>query len=182
MIKDFKSFAEAMLESNQVHQYGCAMVYFDFPYVNELHKWISPEHVHTEEGDNSFGLETEPHTTLLFGLHANEVDDAKVLSLCKSKQIGDLVLHNASLFENEKYDVLKYDVDNQVVYEINRALSQLPHTTNFPDYHPHSTVAYLKKGTGKMYAEKLAGQKHTVKAKEIVYSKPDGTKIREPWN
>jgi hypothetical protein len=182
MIKDFKTFAEAMLESNQVHQYGCAMVYFDFPYINELHKWILPEHLYTEEADNSYGAETEPHVTLLFGIHDGEVQEQKVIELCKSKPIGAITLHNASLFESENYDVLKYDAVNDVLYEINRNLSQLPHTTSFPDYHPHSTVAYIKKGFGKMYAEKLAGQTHSVVPKQIVYSKPNGTRVVENFN
>jgi hypothetical protein len=182
MIKDFKTFAEAILESNQVHQYGCAMVYFDFPYITELHKWIAPEHLYTEDADNSYGAEQNPHVTLLFGLHSGEIDDLKVLEMCKAKPIGQITLQNASLFESENYDVLKYDAVNSVLNEINRELSQLPHTTNFPDYHPHSTVAYIKKGLGKMYAEKLVGQTHTVVPTKIVYSKPNGEEIVENLN
>jgi 2'-5' RNA ligase len=168
--------------ANTVHNYGCAMVYFDFPQIAEVHSQIDPSHVYTEEGDNSYGLENEPHTTLLFGLHSNEIDDAHVIEACKSQPIGELVLHNASLFEGEQYDVLKFDVENGPVYEINKRLSQFPHTTKFPDYHPHATVGYLKKGMGKQYADRFNSHRHKVKAKEIVYSKPDGTKIHESWN
>jgi 2'-5' RNA ligase len=87
-----------------------------------------------------------------------------------------------SLFENAKYDVLKFDVENPVLAEINTELSKLPHTTNFPDYHPHATIGYLKPGTGKKYVDLFNGDRHDVSAHKIVYSKPDDSRIEEEWN
>jgi 2'-5' RNA ligase len=88
----------------------------------------------------------------------------------------------ASLFENEQYDVLKFDVQNSALYEINAKLCELPHTTNFPDYHPHATIGYLKPGAGKKYVEKFKNKEYEVTPNRIVYSKPNGGRIEESWN
>lgn len=183
MIKSFAQFVANLFEKKGVsYSYGCAMVYFDFPKMTEIHKSIDENDIYTDDSDRTYGLEDEPHTTLLYGLHSNEIPDEKVMEICKSKQFGPLTLTNPSLFENDQYDVLKFDVINPILNEINAELSKLPHTTNFPDYHPHATIAYLKPGMGKKYVEKLAGQTYIVHPNKIVYSKPDGSRIEEQLN
>lgn len=183
MIKSFTQFIAGLFEKKgDSHDYGCAMVYFSFPQMQEFHSEIDADDVYTEEGDRSFGLEDEPHTTLLYGLHSNEIEDDTVMAICTASQIGPMALVNASLFENEKYDVLKFDVQNSVLYEINSKLAELPHTTNFPDYHPHATIGYLKPGTGKKYVEKFKSKQYEVTPEKIVYSKPSGDRIEESCN
>jgi 2'-5' RNA ligase len=68
------------------------------------------------------------------------------------------------------------------LHEINKELSELPHTTNFPDYHPHATVAYLKKGKAADYIKQLEDISFDVTPSKIVYSKPDGSKTEQPLN
>lgn len=183
MIKSFKQFVSSLFEKKDGgYDFGCAMIYFDFPKMSEIHGMIEESDVYTDDSDRSYGLEDEPHTTLLYGLHSNEIPDEQVMEICKSKSYGTLILSNPSLFENEQYDVLKFDVSNPVLTEINSALSKLPHTTNFPDYHPHCTIAYIKSGMGKKYVEKLAGSTYEVNPNKIVYSKPDGSRVEETWN
>lgn len=183
MIKTFSQFIKSIFEKKgDSYSYGCAMVYFNFPEQEWLHSQIDPEDVYTDDSDRTFGLEDEPHTTLLYGLHSNEIPDSTVMDICKSKEIGTLTLSNASLFENEKYDVLKFDVKSPILYEINSELAKLPHTTDFPNYHPHATVGYLKPGKGKKYVEELKGLVFRVQPDKIVYSKPDGSRIEESWS
>lgn len=159
------------------YEYGCAMLYFDFPLMNKIHDAINPNDLYEEEGDRTFGLENEPHTTLLFGLHKEvSLDDIKkvldefTFSTCK--------IHNASLFENEKYDVLKFDVKGENLHACNEALKQFPYTNNFPDYHPHMTIGYLKSGMGKKYTKMLEGQEFELVPKYAIYSEPNGTKTK----
>jgi hypothetical protein len=164
---------------DQTYNYGCSMVYFDFPKMNEIHSMIEDEDIYTEDG-NSHGLETEPHATLLYGLHSDEIEDNDVLHASTKLGIpSELKLHNASCFNNDKYDVLKFDVDDDHLHRINGELTKLPHTTDYPDYHPHSTIAYLKKGSGEKYTNKLKDAWYTVNPSKIVYSKPDGSKIEK---
>lgn len=162
-------------ENKQVYDYGCAMLYFSDHDLKPIYSQIEPEDLYVE-GDG-FGLETEPHCTLLYGLHGDvtvkqveDVLDKYTYHTCKA--------HNLSLFENEKYDVLKYDIKGDNLSETNEDLKQYPFTTDYPNYHPHMTVAYLKPGMGKKYVEKL-GKEYSelwMSPQYAVYSQPDGTK------
>ena len=167
---------EFMNENNQVHEFGCAMVGFEFPEIATIHEHILPEDIYFEEGDNSFGLETEPHITLLFGIHSDKVEDIDVMEICNTSYC-DLILENASLFESKKYDVLKFDCHSETLDNINNDLKQLPHTNDYPEYHAHCTIAYLKAGKGAKYVNLLEGLKFKVKPNKIIYSKPAGEKV-----
>lgn len=57
-----------------------------------------------------------------------------------------------SLFENEKFDVLKFDVESEDLIEMNRVVSaSFACNDSCSIYHPHATIAYLKKGKGEKY-------------------------------
>jgi len=164
----------------QTHDYGCSMIYFDFPEMHKIHSMIDSSDIYTEDEDQSGGLETEPHTTLLYGLHSDEVDDKDVLDASTKFDVpSEMKLHNVSCFNNDKYDVLKFDVDSDHLHKINSELTKLPHTTDYPDYHPHTTIGYLKKGTGKKYTDRLKDTSYIVNPSKIVYSKPNGNKVEK---
>jgi 2'-5' RNA ligase len=66
--------------------------------------------------------------------------------------------------------------------ETNEELKQFPFTSDYPDYHPHMTVAYLKPGKGKHYIDML-GEDHKemiMTPQHGVYSRTDGTKHKIP--
>ena len=92
MIKTFKNWIQHLIESKRnTYEYGCAMIYYDLPDINYIHSQILPEDVYTEVGDNSYGLEEEPHTTLLYGFHS-DVDPNEVLDLCSSFEYNSLLV------------------------------------------------------------------------------------------
>lgn len=183
-MKKYLTLTEFINEKKkEVYEYGCAMLYFDFPQLSEIIKLIEPEDLYTEENSRSYGIENEPHVTLLYGLHAG-VKDVDVFETISKHNIEDMIVYNASSFNNEKFDVLKFDIRYPVkggafLHNINQDLCKLPHTTDYPDYHPHSTIAYLKKGTASKYISILKDKEYSIKPKNIVYSKPDGTKIQK---
>lgn len=177
MKQKIKLFEEFMNEKKTTYDYGCAMLYFEFPEMTELHKQINKDDVFVDPKDSTFGLETEPHCTLLYGLH-DDVTVETVTEIIKKSSFGKCTISGASLFENDKFDVLKYDVDGSGLHDCNAELSKLPHTTDYPDYHPHMTVAYLKNGMGKKYMEKLDNTEKELKPKYIVYSHPNGKKTK----
>lgn len=177
------SFQEYLAESKKKdkHSYACLMVFFDVPFIKELQSLIDEDDVYTEEGDRSFGIEEEHHVTLLYGLH-EEVDPKEVMTIAKeiANDGDEVTLKDASLFENEKYDVLKLDAHGEWLHLANKVVRELfPHTSNFPDYHPHCTLAYLKNGKGKKYVEKLKDFDFDIIPTKLVYSMPDGTKRQE---
>ena len=173
-----------LLENDGPHTYGCAMLYFDFALMFKLQNTIHNDHIFIDPMDSSYGLEKSPHVTLLYGLHdgvsledVNSIIQKFVFSKCK--------VHNASLFQNEKYDVLKFDLDTTtgggMAGKCNKELRKLPHTSDYPDYHPHMTIAYLKPGMGQKYADhfnKIQPTGYTLVPTHGVYSQPDGTKSK----
>jgi hypothetical protein len=172
-----KLFEEFMNEKkNNTYDYGCAMLYFNFPQINKIHDAINPKDLYEEEGDRTFGIEDESHCTLLYGLH-KEVTPEMIQEIVKNFKFEAYTAHNASLFENE-YDVLKFDIKGINLHECNSALAKLPHTNSFPDYHPHMTIAYIKKGKGARYVKMLESFEYEIVPTEIVYSTPGGDKIK----
>ena len=159
------------------YEYGCVMLYFNFPEMEQMHRMINKDDVYTSDEDGSFGLESEPHTTLLFGLHP-EVTDQDITNVLSKHYFSMCSINNASLFETPEYDVLKFDVSGDGLHECNSALTQYPHTTNFPDYHPHLTIGYLKSGTGKKHTELFSNMGYNLTPQYAVYSKPDGSKSK----
>lgn len=176
-MKHVKLFEEFMNEkSGDSYSSGCVMLYFNFPTMNKIHEAIDKADLYEEEGDRTFGLEDEPHCTLLYGLEGS-VTVSQVTEILNAQTFGTCKVHNASLFENQ-YDVLKFDVNGDSLNACNKALCELPYNSDFPDYHAHMTVAYLKKGTGKKYCESMSGQEYELVPTHAVFSQPDGTKTK----
>ena len=171
-MKNYTDFIKDVNEKRQVYDYGCAMLYLNAPGLTEIHSMIDPKDIHEN------GVETEPHVTLLYGLHSDEIADNEVLEACEMDS-RPVRLYNPSLFENDEFDVLKFDAECPELQVANSRLVKFPHTNKFPDYHPHATIAYLKPGTGKEYVKKLAGQTILAEGQKIVYSKPDGEKVEK---
>jgi len=165
-------------KTKRAYEYGCVMLYFTFPEIKEIHNLIDEKDVYIDKEDDSFGLEDEPHTTLLFGLH-DGLKTSEVKKILDKYTFDSCKLHNPSLFNNEKYDVLKFDVEGENLHKVNKELKKFPYTSDYPNYHPHLTIGYLKKGTGKKYVDILKKEKlikFFLLPQEARYSKPDGTK------
>jgi len=175
-----KAINKLLLEDNK-HNFGCVMLFFDFPQIKEIHSQIDENDLYIDEEDPSFGLETDPHVTLLYGLHDNvTTDDVKNIISQKEQPIR-FVGYNISIFDSPKYDVLKLDVGNlrkgrhPYLFKNNKSLSSLPHEESPHDYHPHMTIAYIKQGMGQKYIEKFNGTQFDLKPSYVGYSKTDGS-------
>jgi len=132
-----------------------------------------------DDGKEKNGRQTadEAHVTLLYG-YKDTVSDEDVEAIIDKFEPIDVTLRKLSTFNNEEFDVLKFDVGGDKLFEYNKLLSELPNETKFPDYHPHLTVVYLKKGTitDEMMKDLSKEETLTVRANKVVYSKPDGSK------
>jgi 2'-5' RNA ligase len=171
---------KALLKENVSHKqtYGCVMVYLDV----DKDKWssmldlIDDEDLYQPEDDPTYGKENDPHVTILFGLHTDvplkdvegEIDNIKEPKI----EFGGI-----SSFSNPQFDVLKFDVDSKDLHKLNKKFREFPHTNDFPDYHPHCTIAYLKPKMAEKYIKKLKDSiKMDMTPDHIVYSMADGTK------
>lgn len=167
-----------LLEKKSNYKFGCVMLNVSFPEINEIQSRIKKEDLYEEKDNDKFGLEKENHITLLYGLH-KEVESKEVKSIIDSFTFpANIVLNKISLFDiDERYDVLKFDVGKSFVSKVNKKLCELPFTNEYPDYQPHMTIAYLKKGMGKVYVAKMKGIKNIdCKVEDVLFKTSSGEK------
>ena len=181
-ILNFMQWINEAASKQHVYDKGCVMLFFDFPEMKELQEDIDEDDLYTEPEDDSYGLEDEPHCTILYGLEP-EVELKDIKGVVKQFTYSPLIAHKASLFKNDKYDVLKMDIgyvnpdeENRFLHDCNKELKTLPFESSFPNYHPHMTIAYLKSGKGDKYVKLLKDKEFEIEPENIVFSETDGTK------
>jgi hypothetical protein len=142
------------------------------PFIDYTNKIPEKELYTDEEG---YGRETEPHVTALYGLKTKNPKDVESVI----KKFGDveIELGKTSLFRNDKYDVLKVDVKSEDLTKLNKLLrDKLDYKSDFPDYHPHLTIAYLKPGEGEKYVDDKTFEGKKFKLSELTFSPAEGGK------
>lgn len=155
-VLDAEQFSE--LDTKELHKYCSTQ--FDLPgdlaySVYQLANQIDPNDLAPD------GIERNPHVTVLYGLHAEAEDmvQAHVTSLGPvAIQLGKCSVFHADMskpVEPGLHDVLKIEVISKGLHNMHDELKKLPHTSTYPDYKPHITIAYLKPGMGAMYANRL---------------------------
>lgn len=112
---------------------------------------IDPSDLYTKEADG--GIEKDSHCTVKYAILTNEFKDVK--DLLKGEKKGKFYLGESSIFEQDKYDVVKIDVESDDLKRLHEKLNNLPHEDKYPEYHAHATIAYLKFGKGKKYVGKF---------------------------
>ena len=157
------------------YEYGCVMLYFDFD-ESYFSEGINNSDLY-DDGSGKYGLETEPHVTLLYGLHSN-VTPQIIQQILDRIHFGDIQLSNVSLFQNTDYDVLKMDAMGDGLEKANSILKQLPNSNEYDNYHPHMTIAYINKGQGMKYVQNYREFKNVVTPLFAIYSIPSGKKYK----
>lgn len=179
-----KNYIQFIKESINGHKYGCVMVEIPVSNWNEITSSIDPEDIfHGDENDDPKGIQENPHVTILYGLH-DDVTPEMVKSVFENYS-GDINIKvdGVGIFEkNDKFDVVKFNViPDGALQHLHDELSKFPNSDQFPDYKPHITIAYVKKGTGKKYVK--PDYKYEVKnVNKITYSMADGSKTEFDYN
>ncbi len=94
------------------------------------------------------GREDYIHVTVKYGLVAREMPPA-LQEITKGTKPFPIFLGSISLFTTSPdFDVVKIDVESPELRRLNKRISAAFQCKDtHPDYHPHVTVAYVKKGT-----------------------------------
>lgn len=158
----FQSLNDWLNEQKKEEQplYGCVMMEpKNFKEWEKVHlAGIDKDDVYIKPYDESYGLEEQPHVTILYGIHEDEVDPSVVVDMIEQRFLPVTVsISEISIFEQGDYDVVKYDVPVTDQIKEYRELieSSFANTQTYPEYHPHMTIAYVKPGTGKKYVTTL---------------------------
>jgi 2'-5' RNA ligase len=148
---------------------SCVMLLCDVIGFSDLQSKIS-------DGDLHFrGIERNPHITLLFGMKTGSCDPS-VLNF-DNFDFSDIVVKDISVFKPKwDFDVLKIKIESNSVLKANGYLCSFPYTSDFPDFQPHITIGYFKKGKADKYIKKLNRYVPEIKVKptKIVWSERIG--------
>ncbi|MCK9416071.1 2'-5' RNA ligase family protein [Candidatus Dojkabacteria bacterium] len=179
-----KEYDKLKLEDNKLIifkkdvKYDCVMLSSDIDKKdwNDFLKIIDEKDLYLGEtqkdiDDDEYGLESEPHITLLYGIHPKENDKAEILDWLKTLKPIKLELSKIGIFENEKYDVVKIEVEpTEQLLKYRKYIEEtFENTQTFDEYNPHMTLGYVKSGKGKKYVQTLE-KKLKLFFNEVIYS------------
>jgi 2'-5' RNA ligase len=145
-------------QKTQDPHYGCVMMESKIPDWEEYHTGgIDEKDVYIKPLDKSYGLEKQPHVTVIYGIHEDEIDEETIANVIR-ENLKPLTLRvdEVDVFEGDEYDVVKYNLPvTDELKKYREIFLKFPNTQTFSEYHPHMTIAYVKPGTGKKYKRKL---------------------------
>ena len=163
---------------NRFNECGCLMAYVDPTYGPRItstgQRLIPPQNLYTDPEDPTYGYDTEPHVTLKYGFEPDLGRD-EVASILQGVKPFSVILKALNLFENEKYDVVKFEVERcPILTELRRRCDGYPNKDSYPDYKPHMTLAYVQKGKFPFVKENL---NISLPITRFKYSGRDGKKL-----
>lgn len=162
----------------EVHEYSSTQVELPAAQaeaIRQLGAAIPEAEIYTDPEDPSLGREDQPHVTVKFGLHTEDVEEVRPLV----EGTGPITakLGKVSIFESEKYDVVKIDIDSPQLHALNKKIAEGTKVTDtHPTYKPHATIAYVKKGEGQKYVGNTALEGAEITLDSVTFSAKDGTK------
>lgn len=157
-------------------KYGCLMAQLtiDKKKWNNIQSFIEDDELYEEEVGH--GRENEPHVTILYGLH-EDVEDSEIKKIVEEWESFPVKLKTVGLFENDKFDVIKFSITDKNLTKHNKEIKKFSHTNSYPDYKAHATIAYVKPGKGKEIVKRYKEYEGIeLDCNKLKYSKSDGTK------
>lgn len=142
-MNNFKDF----FESSNKYDHSCVMFNLPKTTTQEILKWS-----HKNIPNNLLYLKHKEgrvediHITVLYGIYTNSIKNIKKITdnfFPIKVELGTI-----SKFENKEFDVIKIEIrHNKDLNTMNKKLKKLKHKSEYPDYIPHCTLAYVKKNS-----------------------------------
>lgn len=129
--------------------------------------------------NHHYGREDEIHVTVLFGIHTGQPQ--QIENIFKQVKPFTFELGRTNVFRNSGvFDVVMINVVNSpCLHDLNSLLeSKLSFTNKFKEYHPHVTIAYVKKGNGWKFGGKNEFEGIKIKVDQVIFSSKDGGKTK----
>lgn len=151
-------------------QFAFLMIDYDTPKViKDIQEKITDDELYTEDNED-YGIEHETHVTLVPCLE-NDVDLDELKKMLEPLSKYKLMLNNISTFENEKFDVLKCDASSFILSDTNKKITdKFPTHSDYKEYNPHVTIAYLKKDMADKYKKDMLEPLVVLKPKRFHFS------------
>jgi 2'-5' RNA ligase len=176
-VGDFFTFSGVGLLSadEPKEEFACLMLDYPEDFAKEVRKWTEanvPDEALAEDG-----REAHIHTTVAYGI-ALDQDPEVIKEVVKGSVFNPKVrLGKIEKFDtNPDYDALKVGVESPDLHKLHAALEAmgLPGNT-YPDYKPHMTLAYVKKGSCDhlMGQDPFGGKEFTLSNYDLSYASHD---------
>lgn len=142
-----RKIASRLIEAS--HSYSMVGIEVPTPIANRIKKWTKD----TIPEDEIREKEEDKHITVCYGLDSKDLDSVKEF-LSRVKPFS-VTLNKTSMFWNDrKSDVLKIGVNSPALQSLYSELKEkFNPAKQYPEYNPHVTIAYLKKGYVEKYLD-----------------------------
>jgi len=140
------------------YEYGCLMAMLPQDIGKKLYDFgkniISDDLLYLDPfGQEDYGREKELHTTIKFGFTKN-YNKEEINRLLIGTKPFYILIKNIDVFENDEFDVIKFNVDGEELKRLRTIFDKLPNIDKYKEYHPHITLAYVHRGIGKKFKNK----------------------------
>lgn len=138
------------ITENFKYEYGCLMLDLDIEDWDRMLAMIDTDDIYDTP---AHGLEYHPHVTILFGFLPDVKEEAikEEISKLKISEPITLTVTGISHFSGTDCDPVKFDVVSPYLNRLHEYFKKFPHVEDFPEYRPHITIAYVKRGKGAKY-------------------------------
>ena len=153
---------------------GCLMLMIYGTLENDLLEW-GKANIPDSALDPTEGREIEPHATIFWGFN-QDFDPTRLTAMLRNTGPVDIELGTVSRFECPDYDVLKVEVDSPKLENLNKRIGKVFENDVTPSehpYHPHITIAYLKKGACRELDGGKVFEGQAFATDELLYSLPE---------
>jgi len=143
-----QAFLKNLISVDKARSFSSVQANLPLPIAQKIYDWglqHIPDVILT--GD---GRENNIHATIKYGLHT--IDYTAIRNLFVNHKPIKIVLGKISLFTPDDHDVIKIDVESPGLHTMHEMITNIMETTDsHPVYHPHITIAYVKKGSGALF-------------------------------
>jgi len=155
----YKKYIEAGKVQEEPNKYSWVRLDCDAD-IKDIHKGYTETinekdlYILEQKGNNwSYGTEDKPHITTKWGINFD--DPKKVIEVLEGEEGGEVMLDKIEVFDNDdNYDVLVILCESEALQRLHKKLTDdLEIEDTYPEYKPHITIAYFKKGRAKQYVK-----------------------------